>query len=309
MSLKLNVVSRGKPERGFPVEMNVPANATLAELKRDIQMVQPRLTTERQRLTTEDKVPLLEDDKTLESLNLRSGDKVYVKDLGPQIGWRTVFFVEYAGPLLIHPLVYLLAPHVWASFGLSFTYSTVQQVTLVLVLLHFAKREFESAFIHRFSNSTMPAFNIFKNSGHYWLLSGVLLSIGIYSPFEGQQAVRGTVRDDPRYIGAFVIIWTLAELGNFYSHYILMTLRPKGTRVRQIPRGFAFELVSCPNYFFEMVAWVAITLMNLSLSALIFTVVSTAQMTVWAIKKHKAYRREFQDKYPRSRKIMYPFVY
>ena len=85
MSLKLNVVSRGKPERGFPVEMNVPANATLAELKRDIQMVQPRLTTERQRLTTEDKVPLLEDDKTLESLNLRSGDKVYVKDLGPQI--------------------------------------------------------------------------------------------------------------------------------------------------------------------------------------------------------------------------------
>lgn len=48
--------------------------------------------------------------------------------------------------------------------------------------------------------------------------------------------------------------------------------------------------------------------MDQSLSALIFTAVSSAQMTLWALKKHKAYKREFGDKYPRNRKAMYPFL-
>lgn len=125
-------------------------------------------------------------------------------------------------------------------------------MTLVLVLLHFAKREFESAFIHRFSNATMPLFNIFKNSIHYWMLSGFLLAVGVYSPFLGAKAVRGTLRDNPTYIKSCIAVWAIAELCNFYSHLILMWLRPKGTRIRQIPRGFAFSLVSCPNYFFEV---------------------------------------------------------
>jgi len=33
------------------------------------------------------------------------------------------------------------------------------------------------------------------------------------------------------------------------------------------------------------------------------------QMTLWAVKKHKNYRKEFGAQYPRQRKIMYPFVF
>jgi very-long-chain enoyl-CoA reductase len=32
--------------------------------------------------------------------------KLVFKDLGAQISWRTVFLVEYFGPLFIHPLLY-----------------------------------------------------------------------------------------------------------------------------------------------------------------------------------------------------------
>jgi len=44
-------------------------------------------------------------------------------------------------------------------------------------------------------------------------------------------------------------------------------------------------------------------------TAALFLVVSTGQMALWATKKHKAYKREFGDKYPRGRKAMIPFIF
>jgi len=39
-------------------------------------------------------------------LGLTNGSKLYVKDLGPQIGWSTVFMAEYAGPLFVYLIFY-----------------------------------------------------------------------------------------------------------------------------------------------------------------------------------------------------------
>lgn len=155
----------------------------------------------------------------------------------------------------------------------------------------------------------MPAFNIVKNSMHYWLLSGVLLGVGVYSPYHSERAVLGTLRNSNVFLVGCVAVWALAELGNLQSHLILRSLRPAGTRVRKVPYGGLFAWVSCPNYFYEVLAWSAITVLTMSFASLLFTVVSAAQMTIWAIKKHKAYRREFGDQFPKSRKIMYPFVF
>jgi len=48
----------------------------------------------------EQKGPALKDADTLQAAGLKSGDKLYLKDLGPQDRWSTVFLAEYAGPLL-----------------------------------------------------------------------------------------------------------------------------------------------------------------------------------------------------------------
>lgn len=48
---------------------------------------------------------------------------------------------------------------------------------------------------------------------------------------------------------------------------------------------------------------------SLSISvAWLFLVVSTYQMVVWAIKKHKNYKKEFGKAYPANRKAMFPFI-
>lgn len=41
--------------------------------------------------------------------------------------------------------------------------------------------------------------------------------------------------------------------------------------------------------------------------AWLFNFVATGQMYIWAVAKHKRYRKEFKD-YPRNRKAMFPFI-
>jgi very-long-chain enoyl-CoA reductase len=133
-----------------------------------------------------------------------------------------------------------------------------------MVLLHFLKREAETIFVHRFSHATMPFRNIFKNSAHYHLLSGLLLAYSVYSPpFSATSPyIRHTARDNPTWLNGYFAVWLFAELSNLYTHLTLRNLRPEGTTKRGIPYGYGFDLVSCPNYFFEICSWVAITFMT-----------------------------------------------
>jgi very-long-chain enoyl-CoA reductase len=89
------------------------------------------------------------------------------KDLGLQIGWDTVFYIEYFGPILMHSLFYWLPQLFYSQPGGGYpAKSYVQTLAYVCVVAHYVKRELETAFVHRFSAATMPFRNVFKNSFH-----------------------------------------------------------------------------------------------------------------------------------------------
>jgi len=282
--------------------------ATVADVKAALAAKFPRLYVERQKLTLKGESKALDDNVILAAAGIRDGGELVVKDLGSQVSWKTVFLVEYAGPLVIHPILYHL-PNVF--YGSAVQHSKLQKYAYAMVMAHFAKRELETLFVHRFSHATMPLRNIFKNSFHYHVLSGLFLAYPIYGPTYAANSgyITGSRRSDPLFLWTCAGIWLFAELSNLSAHLTVRNLRPSGSKKRAIPHGYGFGLVSFPNYFFETVAWSAVACMTGSWAAWLFWAVSTAQMMAWAAKKHRAYKKEFGKEYPRQRKAMIPFLF
>jgi very-long-chain enoyl-CoA reductase len=227
-------------------------------------------------------------------------NRIRLTALGPQLSWITVFIIEYLGPILIHIAVPLLRPYLYKS---SAPMSSTQYLSMAMIVLHFVKREYETLYVHKFSLSTMPFMNIFKNSFHYWMLSGANLAYWIYSP-TSYTALSSPTIDKVNMLG--VAIYLFGEISNFKTHLTLSNLRSPGGTERAIPKGYGFGLVTCPNYLFELIAWTGVAIVNKSLATVLFGIVSGAQMYQWAIKKEKALRTEFPDTYRKKKYVLFP---
>ncbi|KAL7066901.1 3-oxo-5-alpha-steroid 4-dehydrogenase domain-containing protein [Cryptosporidium serpentis] len=235
----------------------------------------------------------------LSSYGVDNGTSLYFKDLGVQISWRLVFFIEYLGPIIIFPFFYFFPSLIYNE--LAPKKCLAQKLALVLTLFHYIKREIETCFVHRFSIATMPIIRLPINCFHYWILFG----IGV-----------GYFVCHPRYIApqyppvVFYILTALMcifEFLNFNSHLVLRKLRDRGTKKRGTPHGWGFNYISCANYFWETLAWISFCFIVNCATCWFYTMVAFGQMTQWALKKHRNYLREFPD-YPKTRKAIIPFI-
>lgn len=312
----VTVKARSPSIKGFTEELKLFSIARLHEKvasNSNLPVSQIKLSV----LESDGKYKPIDSDKTLNEVfdaqSLLGEVVLYAKDLGLQIAWKTVFIIEYLGPIVIHALFYFVTSYV---FGVNKT--PTQKLAFQLAVLHFLKREYETLFVHRFSNATMPFFNLFKNSGHYWFLSGLNLSVFLYSFDMKSLEAAGPIRkflfhvnDFPAIVSFLLVcLWIFAEVSNFLVHLKLASIRSQDKKAYAIPYGYGFDWVVCPNYFFESLAWLSYALLVGNWSAWLFLLVSSVQMYVWALKKNKRYLTTFGDEYKKLRRAKYvPFLF
>ena len=75
------------------------------------------------------------------------------------------------------------------------------------------------------------------------------------------------------------------------SHLILRNLRPPGSKEYVIPKGFAFNYITCANYTFEIYGWILFGVATQTVAAFMFITAGSLPMTQWAIAKHKRLRK------------------
>lgn len=286
------------------------------------------------------------------------------RDIGPQVGYRTVFLVEYFGPILMMAICYLRPALLYGPNPKPISRQAecvgrrrpslpapahtpgpprhrARRIGVYCFIAHFVKRELETIFVHRFSRPTMPFFNIFKNSIYYWSFA-FFVSYVLCHPdytdadplhFQIGLAIMGGALPAPTSAPPLPHLATaVCEVINFLVHLQFRMMRPKeGSLKRSPPKGILFSLVSCPNYTAEVLCWVGFSFAtNVFICAppppawhsrprltvhapnpapaYIFTLVGFAQMTEWALSKHRGYLRSYPEYKRFGRKAIIPFI-
>ncbi|KAF6829928.1 steroid alpha reductase family protein [Colletotrichum plurivorum] len=305
ITLKLSNRSPKQPIKKLPESIEITAATTVEDVK--------KIIAREAGFGDHNRVGLFdpETQKTLKNRKAQIGTEqavmaagqVLVKDLGAQLAWSTVFVIEYFGPLLIHAAFVVLRPYIYAGADKE-PLSPTQLLVFAMFLGHFLKREYETLFVHKFSANTMPLRNIFKNSFFYWAFSGLLCAWHIYSPTSPAALARNDAVD---VLGTIVFLF--GEASNALVHLNLASLRSRGGTERQIPRGYGFSLVTCPNYMFEIIAWIGIIIASRSWTVVVFIFIGAVQMSQWAKGKERAYRKEFPETYKKKKFVLLPGIY
>ncbi|MCB9760811.1 MAG: DUF1295 domain-containing protein [Alphaproteobacteria bacterium] len=111
---------------------------------------------------------------------------------------------------------------------------------------------------------------------------------------------------DPRFlVGAALFVFGYGL--NLWSDAALASLRKPGESGYKIPRGGAYDWVSCPNYLGEIVEWCGWALATWSGAGLVFALWTLANLAPRAVTHHRWYQETFPD-YPKERRALLPFV-
>jgi len=176
-------------------------------------------------------------------------------------------------------------------------------VFLLLWQLHYAYRAFIYPFRLRGGQLRMPLSVVAMAFG-FNVMNGYLQGRGIFTlgPVRGADWFT-----DPRFIVG-VLLFLGGYALNQQSDIILRGLRAPGDSGYKIPVGGAFGLVSCPNYFGELVEWLGWAMLTWSPAGLVFFLWTAANLVPRARSHHRWYLERFPD-YPRDRRAVIPWLY
>ena len=202
--------------------------------------------------------------------------------------------------------VYMECPSVFA-FGYFFlTAPNAFQLTPFLLFVlwesHYAQRTLVYPFIMRVrKGDSMPI--AIATSGFVFNTVNSYLNASWIGRFGEYPTAWLT---DPRFL-AGVALFVAGYVINRSSDAILRNLRKPGETGYRIPQGGLYGLISCPNYFGELVIWTGWTIATWSLAGLSFAVFTAANLVPRALANHRWYKNTFAE-YPSERRAVFPFV-
>ena len=112
-------------------------------------------------------------------------------------------------------------------------------------------------------------------------------------------------------------IFLLGIYINIHSDYSMIKQRNSNQDENNkyiIPRGFMYELISCPNYFGELTEWLGFFILSNSFSGLVFFISTFANLFPRAIQYHQWYKNKFKEEFVTDkdliqRKAIVPFLF
>ena len=104
-----------------------------------------------------------------------------------------------------------------------------------------------------------------------------------------------------------ILIFLIGFIINNIADSKLIDLRKNGNGY-QIPRGWLFEFISCPNHFGEMIEWIGFAVCAWNLPALSFAVWTFCNLAPRS-KNHHSWYHAFFEEYPKNRKRLIPFLW
>ena len=96
---------------------------------------------------------------------------------------------------------------------------------------------------------------------------------------------------------------------NMFSDYSMIKQRNNNNEQTNgskyiIPRGFMYELISCPNYFGELTEWLGFFVLSNTFSGLVFFVSTFANLFPRALQYHNWYKEKFKEKFNSDKDLM-----
>lgn len=210
-------------------------------------------------------------------------------NIAPRINSQWGWFVMEIPALLTFPVIYFLSP----------IHHFVGNIVVALWVAHYAHRTLIWPWIVPRRNGKM---------GIMLCASGIFFNVingGLWGWFMGYIAdYASDWMTDPRFVIGVVLAIGGGAL-NIWSDYRLWGLRRVNEDEYVIPRGGAFNLVSCPNLLGEIIEWGGFALLSWSLPGLAFALWTIANLVPRALWRHAWYHATFEN-YPSQRRAILP---
>ena len=186
---------------------------------------------------------------------------------------------------------------VYALYALLQDSWTISSPTLIpLLLIHFAKRLFETVLVHKYSGST--SLPLASGIGTYYALVSALIVATSASTI------------DPTLQTLGLSLFVTGAAGNLYHHILLSNLRKNKKEDDNfvMPSSGLFKYSAAPHYLLELIGWLGIGLTSQSINGLLVFALMVRYLSDRARAQNEWNASKFED-WGTRKKNMIPGVW